>query len=294
MRLDLVDFKLFIFITEAGSITRGAERSNLALASASERLRKIEEEASVSLFLRHSRGVSLTEAGEVFERYARQIIYQYDLLKRELKAFNSNSNTSLQLYANTSASTQFLPSKIAPWMIAHPNLDINLEERTSTDIINIISAGLGEAGIVSDSVNAHSLILEPIAKDHLILIVPMSHRLAKNEEISFKDIILEPFIGLYMGSALQEHINYHAKAMGQELTPRIRMNTFEGICEMVEKGIGIGILPEALATKYQSRFVYKKLILKDDWAKRQLCMCYKSWSDLTPPMKDLLSYLKDK
>ena len=63
MRMDIADLRLFLAIAEAGSITAGASQANLALGSASERLRAIEADAGTALLTRHPRGVSLTEAG---------------------------------------------------------------------------------------------------------------------------------------------------------------------------------------------------------------------------------------
>ena len=103
MRLDLADFQLFICIIEAGSITGGAIKANLALSSASERLRHMEADVGVPLLVRHPRGVTPTEAGETLAKYARQIIYQHELLKTELKNFTSGMRGTLRLYANTSA-----------------------------------------------------------------------------------------------------------------------------------------------------------------------------------------------
>ncbi|MCR6628862.1 MAG: LysR family transcriptional regulator [Magnetospirillum sp.] len=58
MRFDLVDLRLFLNVTETGSITAGAERSALALASASARIRVMEEMLGIALLVRGRRGWS--------------------------------------------------------------------------------------------------------------------------------------------------------------------------------------------------------------------------------------------
>lgn len=292
MRLDLADLQLFICIVDAGSITQGAVKAHLALASASERLRLMEEDVGVPLLVRHPRGVTLTAAGETLAKHARQLLEQQQQLKRELKTFASGAGGTLKLYANTSALTDFLPARLAAWLALHPQLHIELEERTSTDIISLLTTGSGEAGIVSDAVDASGLIAEPIADDRLVLIIPADHKRPKKRAVSFADIIAEPFVGLYPGSALQDHLHFHAGALGHELNIRIRMSTFEGLCEMVEKGIGVGIVPAVMAAKYQSRFHYHQLALTDRWARRKLCLCYRSWEALNPAMKQLINHLK--
>ena len=294
MRMDIADLTLFICIADAGSITRGARLANLALASASERLKNMEEDAGMSLLVRHSRGVSLTDAGDILVRHARQIVSQQKCLKDELSTLAKGISGRITLYANTSAMTEFLPPKLTLWLAKHPDLIIDLEERTSADIVNNIANNIGEAGFVSDAVAVHAqeLTLEPVANDRLVIIVPAQHPLSDRNEASLSEIITESFIGLYSGNALQDYVNGHAANLGQSLTYRVRMSSFEGFCDMVSNGIGIGILPESVADRFQQKCHYRKLLLTDHWAKRKICICYKDWASLSPAMKKLLCFLR--
>lgn len=291
MRPDLADLRLFLCIVDAGSITRGAARANLALASASERLRNIEADAGVALVKRQPRGVVTTEAGEALAHHARLILNQQQVLKGELRDFALGTRGTLQLYANTAALTTFLPSRLAPWLAERPDLHVRLHERTSAEIVRLITAGQAEAGLVSNAVHAQDLQLHPLAKDHLVLIVPPHHRLASRNEVQLTDVLHEPFVGLASGNALQDHIDQHARTAGHALTLRIRMKTFEGLCNMVAHGIGLGILPQRMATRYRRRHGYHMVTLADDWARRQLCACFRDWQALSPPLRSLLEHL---
>lgn len=303
MRLDLADLQLFLCIVEAGSITQGAVRANLALASASERLRNIEADAGVTLLERRHRGVATTEAGEALAHHARLILRQQALLKGELQGFASGARGTLHLYANTAALTQFLPSRLAPWLASRPRLRVELKERTSADIVRGIAAGLAEAGIVSDAIRANGLPdrlhLQPVAQDHLVLIVPPSHRLASSDAIDFADVLAEPFValdggGLDGGSALQTHLDGHARAAGRSLALRVRMKTFEGVGEMVAHGIGIAIIPQGTARRLRRRHALRAVALTDDWAHRQLCLCFGDWATLPAHLQSLLLHLGAK
>src|SRR5690606_28711825 len=84
MHFDLTDLRLFIQIAEAGSITAGATRSGLALASASQRVRGMEAQAGVALLDRRRRGVELTPAGQVLLRHARVVTRQVEHLRGDL------------------------------------------------------------------------------------------------------------------------------------------------------------------------------------------------------------------
>ncbi len=164
MRLDLADLRLFIAIVDTGSITGGAANAHLALASASERLRKMEAEIGVPLLHRHARGVAMTEAGEVLARHARPLLAQQQRLRQAMHAFACGQRGTLRLFANTSAMSAFLPGKLAAWMAAHPAVQIETEERTSADIVSCILAGVAQAGVVSDAVDPGPLRLAPVGR----------------------------------------------------------------------------------------------------------------------------------
>ncbi|VTO23578.1 LysR family transcriptional regulator [Klebsiella variicola] len=143
MRMDLADLRLFIAIVDSGSITGGAAMAHLALASASERVRKLEAEVGVPLLQRHARGVTLTEAGEVLARHARPLLAQQQRLRQAMSAFARGQQGTLRLFANTSAMSAFLPGKLAAWMAAHPAVQIDTEERHQRGYRQQHSGGCG-------------------------------------------------------------------------------------------------------------------------------------------------------
>lgn len=291
MRFDLTDLRLFICVVDAGSITAGARQANLALASVSERISNIESDAGVALLVRSRTGVITTEAGEALAHHARLILKQHGLLQGELRDFGAGARGTLLLYANTAALTDFLPKRLAPWLAQRPRLNIDLKERTSTEIVKMISSGLVEAGVISDAIDSTGLIIQPVASDHLVLIVPLMHRLAGLKATHFADVTGEQFIGLEVGSALQNHIDEHATELGKTLAFRIRMKNFEDVCQMVSQGVGVAIVPYGAARRFRSRYPLKTLRISDDWARRQLCLCFQQWHKLSSPMQSLLTHL---
>lgn len=291
MRMDLADLRLFLMVVEAGSITAGAARAHLALASTSERLRTMEGEAGIALLTRHPRGVTTTEAGEALAHHARLMLRQQSLLREELQEFASGARGTLHLYANTGALTTFLPGRLAPWMAARPRLHVDLKERTSKEIVRAVRGGQAEAGITSNAVDSAPLQLQPVADDPLLLIVPPDHRLAARTSIRFAEVLGDTFVALADGNALQEHIEDNARTLGRSLSPRIRMKTFEGVCEMVGHGIGIGIVPRSICRQHRRRYGFHAIALEDAWARRQLSLCFVRWNGLSRSMQSLLLHL---
>ena len=109
MHFDLTDLRLFLHVAEAGSITAGAARSGLALASASARVRGMEEQAGVALLERGRRGVEPTPAGRALLHHARLVAQQIERMRGELGEYARGLKGHVRLLANTAAMAEFLP-----------------------------------------------------------------------------------------------------------------------------------------------------------------------------------------
>jgi len=86
MRFDLTDLRLFLHVAQSANITAGAMRANMALASASERIRAMEEAAGIMLLERRHRGVALTSAGRAVAHHAQLMLQQFGRLTAELSS----------------------------------------------------------------------------------------------------------------------------------------------------------------------------------------------------------------
>jgi DNA-binding transcriptional LysR family regulator len=290
MRFDLTDLRLFLAVVEAGSITHGAAEVGLSLAAASERLRDMEAGSEVRLLERGRRGVTPTEAGEALAHHARLILRQISEMRGELGEHAKGVRTTIRLAANTVAATELLPERLAPWMAAHPRIDIELKERQSAEIAKAVAAGFAEIGILSAAVDTTGLALRPFAIDRLVVVVAHDHDLAGSRRIALSDIAHQPFIALAKG-ALQDHIDGQAARQGLKLKARLRLHTFDGICRMAGAGVGFGIVSETAGRRCARACRVAIIRLTDDWATRRLSLCTQAEGALTPPARALLDHL---
>ena len=139
MRFDLVDLQLFVAVAETRSITNGAQRVHLALASASERIKGLEDALGVALLTRGRRGVELTPAGESLLDHARVVLHNVEAMRGDLAAFARGAKATVRFLANTSGLSEYLPKALAAFLAAHPHISIDVEERESADIARAIA-----------------------------------------------------------------------------------------------------------------------------------------------------------
>jgi DNA-binding transcriptional LysR family regulator len=291
MRFDLTDLRLFLLVVEAGSITHGAAQANMTLPSASARLRGMEEVIGLPLLERGRRGVVTTPAGDAVAHHARIVLRQIEQMRGELGEFSKGLKSQLRLMANTAAMTEFLPEKLALFLTRRPNVDIDLKERLSTEIVKAVAGGSADIGVITDAVDHGNLELRPFAIDRLVLVVARSHPWADHRRMAFADVAGQEFVGLSAGSPLQDYLGDHAARAGHALAFRIRLRTFEGVCRMVAQGVGVGIVPETAARKYRRTMPIHSIHLTDGWATRHLAICARRFDDLLPQARELVEHL---
>ena len=123
---------------------------------------------------------------------------------------------------------------------------------------------------------------------------PMRHPLSRHRKIPFRVTLDHEFIGFAAGSPMQDLVNYHAFRAGRQLKLRIRLNGSDLMCQMVEKGIGLAILPQTAAKRSQRSMAIRVIPLTDTWALRHLSICMRSMRSLPVHAQRLVEYLRPR
>lgn len=292
MRFDLVDLRLFLHVAEAQSITHGAERANLALASASGRIRGMETALGVPLLLRQRHGVRLTAAGECLLGHARLVVQQVERMRGELSSFARGLSGSVRLMSNTSALSEHLPKVLAAFLAANPTISLDIEERESADIASALASGAVDVGIASIAALPEGIEQFPFRDDVLVLVLPRRDPLAGRRVLALGDVVDRGFIGLPRDSALQRHVAGHAARLGAVLKVQARVTGFDAVCQMVETGAGIGIVPEVTARRCRRSMKIASVKLSDPWARRRLAICVRKLASLPAGAQRLVEHLR--
>ena len=149
-RLDLASLSLFGLVVRTGSISRCEELAHLAVGAASKRISDLEVALGAELFERHSRGVTLTLAGQALHRHAQRILADVDHLAADLSDHASGVVGVVRLVTNTSAMTQFLPADLARFVAGHAGMCIEMDESDSREAALAVVDGRAEIGIFAE------------------------------------------------------------------------------------------------------------------------------------------------
>jgi DNA-binding transcriptional LysR family regulator len=292
MRFDLADLSLFRHVVEAGSITHGATRANLALAAASARIRNMEKALGAPLLVRVRHGVTPTQAGRTLLQHARTILEQAERLREDLGAYAGGIAGQVRVLSNTNALTEFLPEALSEFLTAHPNVSVDLEERLSDEIVGLIAEGVGDIGIVAGTVDAGGLMTYPFRSDRFVLVVAHDHPLARRSKIGFAEVLDYDIVGLDRASAIQRFLASKASNVGRPLRLRVQLRSFDAVCRLVECKVGVGIVPRTTVERVAKTMAIKAVELTDAWALRDLTICVRNLDALAPFARQLVEHMR--
>ena len=292
MRFDLIDLKLFCDVVDEGSITKGAEKSAIALAAASTRIRGMEEALGAKLLVRSRQGAAPTEAGRTLLKHARLILGQSARLREDLGAYSGGLTGEVRLLANTNATTEFLPEALGAFLARHPHVSIDLEERLSDEIVGLIAEGVADIGIVAGTVDVGALAAYPFRTDRFVVVTAKDHPLAGLRRVTFADVLGYDLVGLDRISSLQRFLASKAAREGKPLRLRVQMRSFDAVCRLVETGVGVGVVPQTTARRAARTMALSIVELADDWAVRELKIVVRAMQELRPYARELVEALR--
>lgn len=279
MRFDLTDLRVFLHACEGGSMTQAAARSHLTLAAVSARIRSLEDAMGVALLARHPRGVKATSAGALLARHAALVFHQLGALDKDLRASSggASEHRPTVLLGNSSALGRPLAEMLAGVMARHPQARVTVRESASEVTVQALQTGAADLGLISDAADAAGLVSIDLGPDPLLVVAPPHHPLAQAPSLDFEDLLQQDWIGWSEGGALHTHLAMRAFQAGEPIRARLTVPASQEMLDLVGQGLGIGVLPSALASHPPCPIV--TVPLNDGWARRRLRLCHRPGLD---------------
>jgi DNA-binding transcriptional LysR family regulator len=292
VRYDLTSLDVFITVAQERNLTRAARLKHLAVSAISKRITELEAQAGSALLVRNARGVSLTPAGQSMLFYARQLKLTLAQLDTELGDYASGVKGHVRIHAITSALSQFLPEDIGKFVALYPEIKFDIEERVGSAVIRAVADGRADLGIIAAQTAAQGLETLPYRNDELTLVVPAGHALASRKQVRFQEVLAHEFVGPHLESSMHTLLTSEAEKLGLAIKLRIRISSFDCMCQMVSNGLGLAVLPRTVINQYLRSHKLKAVTLQEPWAQRSLLLVFRKYDAASPTLKTLIDNLK--
>ena len=245
----------------------------------------------MALLDRSVKGVTLTHAGHAVMQHALRLFQGFEQLSNELSEYSKGVKGNVRLWANMSALTEFLPTALASFLKAHPEIQVEVEEQLSGDIVRALMDGIADIGVFAEGPSTSGLDTQVMGTDQLVIACSATHPLSKRKSITFEESLEYDFVGLNRGSSLLELTSRSAEKLGKQMRLRIQVRSYDAMCQMIAVNLGIGVLPFQACEAQLKAMGLKAITLEDSWAKRNLILATKANINHSPATTLLSQHL---
>jgi DNA-binding transcriptional LysR family regulator len=287
--------KAFCTVAETKSFSKTSEIIHLTQPAVSLQIQALEEIYETKLFDRSSSAVTLTPAGEVLYKYAKEILALYASAEKVIGKLIGLVKGSITIGACSNIGNYLLPSVITNFKKTHPNIKIHLLVSNTKRVVEMLNSGYIDLGLVEGDAVKQKMNVKKLISDELLLIVSPNHPWAKKKEVSISDLTKEPFIFREAGSGTRQMIEKFLARHGitpQDMKISIVLGSTEAIKDAVENGLGVSIISRWAARKENKYGTLRLLNLKEEKMVRDFSLIINKNSISTNALDEFLTFLK--
>lgn len=249
-------YDAFMKIIETGSFTKAAEELGYTQSAISQMIHSLEEELNTTLILRSRKGITLTPDGKEILPYIKNIYYSHRELMEKRKEMQGLQSGLIRIGTFSSVSSNWLPQLMKDFKEKYPSVHFELKQGEYTSIAGWIKEGSVDFGFVNPNA-VSGLTTIPLRPDEMLAVLPTDHPLSRHNKVTLKELSHEPFILLDEGE-LSEPLELFKQ---NKLQPNVQYRVHDDytIMSMIEKGLGIAILPKLILGRLHYNIVTKEI-----------------------------------
>ena len=241
--MDADDLRIVEAVARIGSMNRAAAELNMVQSNVTARIRLLEEELGVQLFVRHSRGVAPSEAGRRLIPYVEQILALFQQAITAVKE-DGTPKGNLRIGMEETTAGLRLPTLIAQYAQEYPTVELAIMTGTTPSLIHQVAERELDGAFVIGPVHRQELSEEPLFLEELVLVSPLSIRnfgdLAEVENL--KAIVFR------QGCSYRQRLSSILDGQGIRYAV-MEFASLDAIITCITAGVGITLLPKTLVER---------------------------------------------
>ncbi len=241
--------KIFIKVVEQKNFSRAAEELYLSQPSVSLQIRNLETELGAKLINRSPKHLELTQSGEIFYGYAKNILLLYDKAKEEINQLSNVVTGGLKVGASNTIGEYILPFILTGFAAQFPNVEIETLIANTEEISQEVRANHLDLALVEGEVNHSDLVIRPLMEDEIILVVPNQHPLARLPIVTSDHLQDQVWILREGGSGTRAFSDKLIKDRGIHVRKSYILGSGQAVKQAVIAGLGIALVSSWIVRK---------------------------------------------
>lgn len=241
--LDAKALRILMAAVRTGSIRGAAEHLNVAPSVVSRQIADTERNIGLPLFERTTRGVVLTNAGELVLEHAKRMIEENGLLAEQLEQLKGGQQGRILIHCGEGFLGDLVQHGIRAFADVYPTIKYVIKLGSTESLIDAIANGDSDIGIAYNPIIDTRIRSLAIAHQPLCLVAPLGHTLLDRQKITLEECLTSPYALLGKGHGVTQLVGRVAADKGAALAPMIETSSIDVLRHFVSAGLGVTFLP---------------------------------------------------
>lgn len=239
---------LFCTLAEELHFARAAARLFMTQPPLTQQIKRLEAIVGVPLFVRTTRSVKLTPAGEIMYERARKIAADTQLMLRQARRTARGETGSLVIGITPSAASSPLVSALSHYRDAHPEVRIDLREMNSVDMDPALRSRVVDVALMRPHPLDADIATHVIYEEPLRVALRHDHALANQRDVALEELLEFPLVGYRQDISPYFRNMIQALFARAQLKPEIAQESvIPTLLTLVEAGVGPALVPQSLS-----------------------------------------------
>jgi len=278
--MELSQLEVFLAVARERRFSRAAEKLYRTQSAISQSIRNLEKELGEPLFDRSSRDGLLTDAGHVLQEYAERLLNLRIDAHEALTELKDLHKGKLVISANEFTALYLLPL-LGEFRRLHPMVKITVNRSLGSRIPDDVLRHSSELGVLTYDPEDSQLRSVVVFLDELIFVVPPSHPLAKQEQVSIRQLGAESFVAHNVPSPYRDKVLQAFKRHKTPLHMDVELPTLQAIKLFVAMGNGVALVPEMTVEDDLKRGELVRIPVRELKLHRKLRLIYRKSASLS-------------
>lgn len=242
----------FVEVARRENVSRAAEALFLTQPAITARLKALERDLGVELFVRSSRGMKLSDAGRAFLPYAERTLTTVDEGRQLVADLRQGASGALVIAAAPAVSTYVLPDILRAFRTTHPHVRLGVRTGHTEEVLEMVLRAEAHVGI-GRPIRHPDIELIPVLDDEMLFVVSARHPFARRGKVRMDELAAERLILFDRTSSYHDLTSSLFRQAGVVPASTLELDNVEAAKKMVQQGLGVALLPRmALATELKS------------------------------------------
>jgi len=291
--MQIESLKVFCDLVETKSFTKAAQINDVTQSAVSQTISTLERRFKSLLIERSKKNFRLTQEGDVFYDYSKQILQTHDALQSKLQEIENVISGNIRVATVYTLGLHVLPPCVKSFLKSYPTVNVHVEYRRADQVYDIVLGNVVDLGLVAYPVRDPKLETVLLRKDKLALICHPQHPLAKRKSVKSSALNGQKFIGFEQDLPTRKALDKIFKSQRVTVDQVMEMDNVETVKRAVEIDSGIAIVPQETVVQEVAAGTLAVVQIEGGDFFRPLALIYKKHKVLSPAIKQFIALLKE-